>query len=69
MIKLSTLAVRNIKRNFKRYVMYFFSLCFSVFTAYTFFALMENELVSNAFTYDEINIIGILESCLIFAHQ
>lgn len=53
MIKLSTLAVRNIKRNFKRYVMYFFSLCFSVFTAYTFFALMENELVSNAFTYDD----------------
>jgi putative ABC transport system permease protein len=53
MIKLSTLAVRNIKRNFKRYVMYFFSLCFSVFTAYTFFALMENELVSNVFTYDD----------------
>ena len=53
MIKLSTLAVRNIKRNFKRYVMYFFSLCFSVFTAYTLFALMENELVSNAFTYDD----------------
>jgi len=53
MIKLSTLAIRNIKRNFKRYVMYFFSLSFSVFTAYSFLALLENEQVSNAFIYDD----------------
>ncbi len=53
MIKLSTLAIRNIRRNFKRYVMYFFSLSFSVFTAYSFLALLENEHVSNAFIYDD----------------
>lgn len=33
--------------------MYFFSLSFSVFTAYTFFALMQNEYVLMAFTYDD----------------
>lgn len=32
--------------------MYFFSLSFSVFTAYTFFALMQNKYVLMAFTYD-----------------
>ena len=53
MVKLSTLAIRNIRRNFKRYVMYFFSLSFSVFTAYSFLALLENEHVSNAFIYDD----------------
>lgn len=51
-MKLTTLAISNIKRNLKKYVMYFFSLSFSVFTAYTFFALMQNEYVSMAFTYD-----------------
>lgn len=52
-MKLTTLAISNIKRNFKKYVMYFFSLSFSVFTAYTFFALMQNEYVLMAFTYDD----------------
>ena len=52
-MRLTTLAFRNIKRNFKRYVMYFFSLSFSVFTAYSFLALLENEYVSNAFVYDD----------------
>ncbi len=52
-MKLTTLALNNIKRNFKRYVMYFFSLSFSVFTAYSFFALMQNEYVLMAFTYDD----------------
>lgn len=51
-MKLTTLAFRNIKRNFSKYIMYFFSLSFSVFTAYSFLALMENEYVSMAFTYD-----------------
>ena len=51
-MKLTTLAMSNIKRNFKKYVMYFFSLSFSVFTVYTFLALMQNEYVSMAFTYD-----------------
>jgi putative ABC transport system permease protein len=52
-MRLTTLAFRNIKRNFKRYVMYFFSLSFSVFTAYSFLGLLENEYVSNAFVYDD----------------
>lgn len=52
-MKLTTLAISNIKRNFKKYIMYFFSLSFSVFTVYTFFALMQNEYVLLAFTYDQ----------------
>ncbi|TCO79335.1 FtsX-like permease family protein [Marinisporobacter balticus] len=52
-MKLTTLALSNIKRNFKKYAMYFFSLSFSVFTAYTFFALMQNKYVLMAFTYDD----------------
>ncbi|WP_432664705.1 ABC transporter permease [Wukongibacter baidiensis] len=52
-MRLTTLALSNIKRNFKKYVMYFFSLSFSVFTAYTFFALMQNEYVLMAFSYDD----------------
>lgn len=51
-MKLTTLAISNIKRNLKKYIMYFFSLSFSVFTAYTFFALMQNKYVLMAFTYD-----------------
>jgi len=51
-MKLTTLAIRNIKQNFKKYIMYFFSLSFSVFTAYSFLALIQNELVIMAFTYD-----------------
>jgi len=51
-MKITTLAIRNIKQNFKKYIMYFFSLSFSVFTAYSFLALMQNELVIMAFTSD-----------------
>jgi putative ABC transport system permease protein len=50
-MKLTTLAIRNIKRNFQKYIMHFFSLGFSVFTAYSFLALMQNEYVITAFTY------------------
>ncbi len=50
-MKLTTLAIRNIKRNFQKYIMHFFSLSFSVFTAYSFLALMQNEYVITAFTY------------------
>ncbi|AOY77926.1 FtsX-like permease family protein [Clostridium formicaceticum] len=51
-MKLTTLALRNIRRNFSKYMMYFFSLSFSVFTAYSFLALMQNQQVMTAFTYD-----------------
>ena len=51
-MKLTTLALRNIKCNFKKYIIYFFSLSFSVFTAYSFLALLDNEYVGSAFTYD-----------------
>lgn len=51
-MNLFTLALRNIKSNVTKYIMFFFSLSFSVFTCYTFFALMENESVGMAFRYD-----------------
>ncbi len=51
-MNLLTLAIRNIKLNLKKYMMYLFSLSFSIFTAYSFLALMENEYVSMAFTND-----------------
>ena len=51
-MKLITLALRNIKQNRKKYIMYFFSMSFSVFTTYTFLALMQNEYVKMAFKYD-----------------
>jgi len=51
-MKLFTLALRNIKLNLKKYIMYFFSMSFSVFTTYTFLALMENKYVEMAFKYD-----------------
>lgn len=51
-MNLFSLAVRNIRLNGKKYVMYLFSMGFSVFTVYTFLALMRNELVMNAFRYD-----------------
>ena len=53
-MKLSTLAFRNIKRNFKKYAMYFFSLSFSVFSTYSFLALMQNETVKKAYMYDTV---------------
>ncbi len=52
-MKLSTLAWRNINKNFDKYKMYFFSLSFSVFTTYSFLALMHNKYVQMAFTYDD----------------
>lgn len=52
-MNLTTLAWNNIKRNLKKYMMYFFSLSFSVFTAYSFFSLMQNKYVIMAFTYDD----------------
>lgn len=51
-MKLYHLALRNIKMNFKKYIMFFFSLNFSVFTIYTFLALMDNQQVAAAFIYD-----------------
>lgn len=52
-MRLTTLAIRNIKRNFPKYVIYVLSLSFSVFTAYSFLALIYNDHVRTAFTYDD----------------
>ncbi len=52
-MKLITLALRSIKRNFSKYAMYFFTLTFSVFTVYSFIALFQNEMVYEAFMYRE----------------
>jgi hypothetical protein len=51
-MNLLTLALRNIKLNRKKYMMYVFSMGFSIFTVYTFMALMQNEYVLLAFRYD-----------------
>lgn len=51
-MNLFILALRNIKQNRKKYIMYFFSMSFSVFTTYTFLSLMQNEYVKMAFKYD-----------------
>ena len=44
-MKLTTLAISNIKHNIKKYGMYFFAMCFCVFTTYTFLALINSESV------------------------
>ncbi|MDD3168556.1 MAG: ABC transporter permease [Eubacteriales bacterium] len=51
-MNLFSLALRNIRLNRKKYSMYVFSMGFSVFTLYTFLALMQNEYVQLAFQYD-----------------
>src|SRR5665647_2043235 len=51
-MSLFKLAFMNIKLNRKKYSMYIFSMSFSVFTAYTFLALMQNKTVKMAFEYD-----------------
>ena len=51
-MNLLTLALRNIRLNRKKYIMYVFSMGFSVFTVYTFLALMQNDYVKMAFQYD-----------------
>ncbi|QOX62112.1 ABC transporter permease [Anoxybacterium hadale] len=51
-MNLFSLARRNIRLNGKKYSMYLFSMGFSVFTVYTFLALMRNEIVKAAFRYD-----------------
>jgi putative ABC transport system permease protein len=52
-MNLFSLAFRNIRLNRKKYVMYLFSMGFSIFTVYTFLALMQNEYVMLAFQYDK----------------
>lgn len=44
-MKLTTLAISNIKHNIKKYGMYFFAMCFCVFTTYTFLALINSKNV------------------------
>lgn len=50
-MNLAFLAVRNIKRSFSKYMMYFFTLSFSVFTVHSFLALVFNEQVMEKLTY------------------
>ncbi|WP_026476840.1 FtsX-like permease family protein [Alkaliphilus transvaalensis] len=51
-MNLLDLALRNIKNNIKKHIMFFFSMTFSVFTVYTFLALVQNQQVNDAFIYD-----------------
>lgn len=46
-MKLSQMALSNIKHNIKNYAMYFFAMCFSVFTTYSFLALALSNNVNN----------------------
>ncbi|HXK98290.1 MAG TPA: hypothetical protein PK828_10580 [Limnochordia bacterium] len=50
-MNLAFLAVRNIKRSFSKYMMYSFTLSFSVFTVHSFLALVFNEQVMEKLTY------------------
>ena len=52
-MNLFALAFRNIRLNRRKYAMYVFSMGFSVFTVYTFLALMQNEYVKLAFQNDQ----------------
>ncbi len=52
-MKLKQMAFSNIKHNFRKYAMYFLSLCFSVFTVYAFLGLMFNDNVNQAFIHKE----------------
>jgi len=45
-MKLTSLAFLNIRRNLRNYAMYFFAMCFCVFTTYTFAVLALSESVS-----------------------
>ncbi|MBN2878839.1 MAG: FtsX-like permease family protein [Clostridia bacterium] len=47
-MKLTSLAISNIKHNMKNYAMYFFSMCFSVFTTYSFANLALSETISES---------------------
>jgi putative ABC transport system permease protein len=51
-MKLRQMAYSNIKHNLRKYVMYFLSLCFSVFTVYAFLGLMFNDAVELIFQSD-----------------
>lgn len=44
-MKLTTLAISNIKHNMKNYTMYFFSMCFCVFTTFSFLYLAYSDSV------------------------
>jgi len=46
-MKLSQMALSNIKHNLKNYAMYFFAMCFSVFTTYSFLSLARSKDVSS----------------------
>lgn len=52
-MKLTTLAISNIKHNMKNYTMYFFAMCFSVFTTYSFASLSFSETVSRHIIYSQ----------------
>ena len=70
-MKLGKWALSNIKHNHKKYAMYFFSLCFSVFTAYAFLGLVSNESVAFAFKSDTryrgmLNSFGVIIGVFVF---
>ncbi|UOE94676.1 ABC transporter permease [Alkalihalobacillus sp. LMS39] len=52
-MNLQHLAWRNMKQNRVKYGMYFFALTFCIFTSYTFFALLFNDAVVEAFLRNE----------------
>lgn len=46
-MSLTKLAISNIKHNAKKYAMYFFAMCFCIFTTYSFLVLLNSESVLN----------------------
>lgn len=49
-MSLTKLAISNMKHNAKKYAMYFFAMCFCIFTTYSFLVLMNSESVLNKVT-------------------
>lgn len=51
-MKLTSMAISNIKHNIKNYAVYFFAMCFSVFTTYSFLSLLESKGVQSKMWVD-----------------
>ncbi len=58
-MKLSSIALSNMRHNMKKYAMYFFAMAFSVFTIYSFLALLDNKSVQATFGDDRYVIVFI----------
>ncbi len=59
-MRLTSLALSNIKHNIKSYAVYFFAMCFSVFTTYSFLALIFGEHYNNEYYSIMFSVFGLV---------